>query len=346
MIVSIVIPVYNGGESFQKCLSSLKQFIPPEMEVVVVVDGGTDGSERLARSFGAKVATFETAGGPARARNRGAQVATGDVLLFLDADVTIHADTLPQVLKIFEDRSDVTALIGSYDDAPGAPNFLSQYKNLFHHYTHQNGAPEASTFWGACGAIRREVFLELGGFDENYRYPSVEDIDLGYRLKKAGYRIELCKTILVKHLKCWQPINLLRAEFFYRALPWTELIWRDRQFVNDLNLKISSRISIIFAYCLLLALVTAFVWIQAVAIAMVFGLALLSINWPVYQFFYQQRGWWFACGTVFWHWLYFLYGGLAFAIGTIRYHLFSRHAPFKPKLLEILESSSTNADKM
>jgi glycosyltransferase involved in cell wall biosynthesis len=138
LLVSIVIPVYNGGESFQTCLASLQQLMPPETEVVVVVDGGTDSSEQRARSFGAKVATFETAGGPARARNRGAQVATGDILLFLDADVTIHADTLPQVMKIFEERSDVAAVIGSYDDAPGAPNFLSQYKNLFHHYTHQH----------------------------------------------------------------------------------------------------------------------------------------------------------------------------------------------------------------
>jgi GT2 family glycosyltransferase len=337
LIVSIVIPVYNGGESFQKCLSSLKQFIPPETEIVVVVDGGTDSSEQRARSFGAKVATFPTAGGPARARNLGAKLATGDILLFLDADVTIHAQTLSQIVAIFADRSDVAALIGSYDDAPGAPNFLSQYKNLFHHYTHQTGATEASTFWGACGAIRRDVFLELGGFDENYRYPSVEDIDLGYRLKKSGYRIELCKTVLVKHLKCWRPINLLRAEFYYRALPWTELIWRDRQFVNDLNLKISSRISIILAYCLAIALAIAFLWIGAVAIAVGCCGAFLAINWPVYQFFYQKRGWWFACQTVFWHWLYFLYGGLAFAIGTIRYHSFSRHANIAPKLLEISE---------
>jgi GT2 family glycosyltransferase len=339
LIVSIVIPVHNGGESFQNCLSSLNQFIPPSTEIIVVVDGGSDASEQLARSFGAKVVTFPTAGGPARARNLGAKVAKGDILLFLDADVTIHAQTLPQVVAVFEDRPDLAALIGSYDDAPGAPNFLSQYKNLFHHYTHQTGVTEASTFWGACGAIRRDVFLELGGFDENYRYPSVEDIDLGYRLKRAGYRIELCKTVLVKHLKCWQPINLLRAEFFYRALPWTELIWRDRQFVNDLNLKISSRIAILLAYGWLAALLAAFFWLSAaIAIAVGFGLAFLLINLPVYQFFHQKRGWWFACQTVFWHWLYFLYGGLAFAIGTIRYHLFSRHSPVKPKLLEISAS--------
>lgn len=333
--VSIVIPVHNGGDNFRRCLQSLDEFIPMSTEIIVVVDGGTDESQQLAQEFiRAKVVVFPTAGGPARARNCGARMAQGDIILFIDADVTVGTDLTTQVVKIFGERADLAALIGSYDDAPGAPNFLSQYKNLFHHYTHQTGAMEASTFWGACGAIRHDVFVKIGGFDENYRYPSVEDIDLGYRLKKAGYRIELCKAVQVKHLKCWQPMNLLKAEFLYRALPWTDLIWRDRQFVNDLNLKISSRISLLLGYGFLVALLGAFFWAAAVKISVGVGLAFLFINFPLYQFFYQKRGWWFACLTVFWHWLYFLYGGLAFAIGTIRYHWFSRHSPVKPKLLE------------
>jgi GT2 family glycosyltransferase len=336
LIVSIVIPVYNGGESFQQCLASLKQFIPAATEVIVVADGCTDQSEQLARAFGATVLQFPTAGGPGRARNLGAKVAQGDIVLFLDADVTINAATLPQVMATFRDRPNLAALIGSYDDAPGAPNFLSQYKNLFHHYTHQTGATTASTFWGACGAIRRDIFLKVGGFDENYR--AVEDIELGYRLIKAGYQIDLCKTIQVKHLKCWKPINLLRTEFFYRALPWAELIWRDRQLVNDLNLKTSSRISLLLAYGVLAALVMTLIWPMAAMVGVVLGLIFLGINLPVYRFFQQKRGFRFACQTIFWHWLYFLYGGLAFAIGTVRYHWFRNSVMGPPKLLKISES--------
>jgi GT2 family glycosyltransferase len=319
--VSIVIPVHNGGENFRRCLASLKQYVPASTEVIVVVDGSTDQSCQLAEEFGAKVTQLAIAGGPAQARNLGAKIAAGDILFFVDADVTIRADTLAQVVAAFQKQPELAALIGSYDDAPGTDNFLSQYKNLFHHYTHQTGSEEASTFWGACGAIRRDVFLAIGGFDQAYRYPSVEDIELGYRLKKAGYSIRLCKQIQVKHLKCWRVGSLLRAEIFYRAVPWTELIWRDRQFNNDLNLSNSSRLSLLLTYALLIALIAAYWWLPALVIASAIGLALLFLNWSVYRFFYHKRGGWFALRVIPWHWFYFLYGGFAFALGSLRYWL-------------------------
>jgi GT2 family glycosyltransferase len=334
--VSIVIPVHNGGENFRRCLSSLREYVPKSTEVIVVVDGGTDRSQQFAEEFGAKVLVFPDAGGPARARNLGAFTAQHDILLFIDADVTVCADTLSQVEKIFNKQPNLAALIGSYDDEPGATNFLSQYKNLFHHYTHQTASEEASTFWGACGAIRRQVFLEMSGFDEAYRYPSVEDIELGYRLKKAGYQIQLFRTVQVKHLKHWQFISLLKAEFFCRALPWTKLIWRDRQFIaSDLNLKLSSRLSLILTYGLIAAVIAAFWWLSALAIAVGFGLALLLLNLPVYQFFLQKRGLWFSIRVIPWHWFYFFYGGLAFVVGTIQYHLSNKQESRNTSLSQV-----------
>jgi GT2 family glycosyltransferase len=326
--ISIIIPVHNGGESFRRCLASLQEHVAREVEIIISVDGGTDESltraQTFAQTFGAKVLQASAAAGPARARNLGAQAASGDILFFVDADVTVHADTVPRIITIFQNQPDLAALIGSYDDEPGAPNFLSQYKNLFHHYTHQMGNEDASTFWGACGAIRRDIFLKLGGFDEAYRFPSIEDIELGYRVKRAGYRIALCKTVQVKHLKQWLPVSLLRAEIFYRAIPWTELLWRDRAFVNDLNLKVSARISLVLTYAMLTAAIAAFWWVNSLIIAGVFALVLLVINRGVYQFFWRKRGLWFACCVVPWHWLYFFYSGISFAIGTFRYRFMNQ----------------------
>jgi glycosyltransferase involved in cell wall biosynthesis len=315
--LSVIIPVHNGGENFRRCLISLAAAVPSPHEVIVVADGDSDESWRLATESGAQVVRIATRGGPAQARNVGARAARGDILFFVDADVTIPADGVGYVLAAFARESALAALFGSYDDEPAAPNFLSQYKNLFHHYVHQTACEDACTFWGACGAVRREVFLALEGFDEQYRRPSIEDIELGYRLWQAGKQIRLCKTLQVKHLKRWGIISLLKADFYYRALPWTQLILRQRRLPNDLNLRLSSRFSTLLTYGLLVTAASGWWWPGAVVLAGIIILLLLALNLPLYRFFWRKRGLWFAVRTIPWHWLYYFYSGLAFALGVV-----------------------------
>lgn len=332
-IVSIVIPVHNGGENFRECLLSIRKW-SNSAEVIIVADGESDGSWKLAQAYGHQVIRLPESGGPAKARNIGAKAATGDIILFIDADVEIHPTTVPRVICAFQERPEIAAIIGSYDDAPGATNFLSQYKNLFHHYTHQDAQEEASTFWGACGAIRKEIFLSLGGFDESYRKPCIEDIELGYRLRQSNYKIRLCKCVQVKHLKQWTPFSMLRAEVFYRALPWMALLLKIRQvdpqqyqrFTSDLNLKPSSRLSVVLVYGLTLMAALSIGWPSLLWVVGVLILMLLAVNWSVYQFFYRKRGALFTCKVLPWHWFYYFYSGLAFVIGTLR-HQMNRRSP-------------------
>jgi GT2 family glycosyltransferase len=315
----VIIPVHNGGGKFRKCLQSLAaSFFAPE-EIIVVSDGDTDGSWRMAGEFGAQVVKIPTPGGPARARNLGARTAKADILFFFDADVTIPPDAISRIVAAFQSNPDMAALFGSYDDEPFERNFLSQYKNLLHHYVHQTANEEASTFWSGCGAIRRDVFLAMGGFDEEYGRPSIEDIDLGYRLRKAGHQIRLLKDLQVKHLKRWEVLPLLKTDFLDRAFPWTELILNEGRFINDLNISLSNRLSIIFTFLLLLTLLGA-IWIPALLIAALFCVALLMvINRDLYRFFKMKRGRCFAAKTIPWHWASFFYSGLAFAIGFVKY---------------------------
>jgi len=314
---SIIVPVHKGGSRFRMCLLSLADLDPPPTEIIVVADGETDGSWRMAEEFGVRILKIDTPSGPARARNVGAHTARGDILFFVDADVTMSQDALSRIAAAFQGNPKLAAVFGSYDDEPFETNFLSQYKNLLHHYVHQTANREASTFWAACGAIRREVFLTMGGFDEGYRRPSIEDIELGYRLKRAGHRILLLKALRVKHLKRWNGWSLLKADFFYRALPWAHLILHEGRFIDDLNVKVSSRISVIFIFLLLLALLGAWFLPQLLVFAIVAAMTLLALNWHLYRFFYDKRGLGFALKTIPWHWFYFFYSGLAFGIGVI-----------------------------
>src|SRR5262249_35106625 len=189
--------------------------------------------------------------GPAYARNRGAEKAAGEVLFFVDADVCVRPDTVERVAQTFQNHPDIDAMIGSYDDSPGAQNFMSQYKNLFHHFVHQTSSIQASTFWGGCGAIKKAVFEEMNGFDETYGRSSIEDIELGYRLKAANHPILLNKDIQVKHMKRWTLRKVIKSDIFDRGLPWTRLLLQDRRLPNDLNLKISQRVSVVLSYMLL-----------------------------------------------------------------------------------------------
>ena len=317
--ISVIVPVYNGGESFQRCLASIFLAAPPPLEVIVVADGDTDGSWRLAERMGARVIRLPVAGGPGWARNEGARIAKGEILFFIDSDVTMPADAVGRIADLFAREPSLAALIGSYDDEPAAPNFLSQYKNLLHHYVHQSAREEASTFWGACGAIRRDAFMALGGFDESYGRPSIEDIELGYRLRQAGHRIFLCKELQVKHLKRWGVLSLLKSDIFDRALPWTRLMLRHRRLLNDLNLRISSRVSTLLSFGLLASLVGAWWQTKLLALAAGTGVLLYVLNAPLYRFFHRKRGLRFAVKALLWHWFYYLYSAVAFFAGVLLY---------------------------
>ena len=314
--VSIIVPVHNGGSRFAGCLASLEAASPRPEEIIVVADGESDGSWRLAESLGLRVVRRTTAGGPAKARNAGAREARGEILFFVDADVTIRQDAVGRVARLFKEDPDLAAAIGSYDDAPGENNFLSQYRNLLHHFVHQAANPEGSTFWGACGAIRRDVFLKMGGFDESYDRPCIEDIELGYRLKMAGFRIRLEKSLQVKHFKRWSVRSMLKTDLFDRAIPWTVLILSSKGFINDLNVKTSSRLSVLAAYFLLLTLLGAVFLPWLLLFSALLALMLVGLNWDVYRFFTKKRGVGFALKVIPWHWFYFLYSGLGFVIGV------------------------------
>ena len=248
--ISVVIPSYNGGTQLEACLNAIERLTTPPSQVIVVDDGSTDDSIQKAGARGFQILATTGRQGPATARNLGARAATGDIVFFLDADVCVHPDATERLAAAFADPA-IDAVIGSYDDDPSSRDFLSQYKNLMHCFVHQNAQAEASTFWSGCGAVRRDLFLAMSGFDDSYKRPAIEDIELGYRLCKAGRRILLDRDLRVKHLKKWTFWGLLKTDVLDRGIPWTELILRDQKMPNDLNVQISQRVSIGLVYLML-----------------------------------------------------------------------------------------------
>ncbi len=316
--VSLIVPVLNGGETFALCLGALGALSPQPGEFLVADDGSTDGSAERAREFGAQVyRTARPRSGPALARNLAAHHARGDILFFVDSDVLVKPDTIARIGDIFRTEISLSALYGSYDDCPPARNFVSQYKNLFHHFVHQESTGEATSFWAGCGAIRREVFVRLGEFSSEFTRPSIEDIEFGYRLKKAGCRSRLVKDLQVTHLKKWTFRSLLESDIRDRALPWTRLILRERELPPDLNLKPTHRLSVVLVYLFIFSLLSVFHFPFSRYTLLVCAVTLLALNSRLYVFFASRRGVIFTLAAIPLHWFYYFYSGLAFAIGVI-----------------------------
>ncbi|MFC1720376.1 glycosyltransferase family 2 protein [Pseudomonadota bacterium] len=254
--VSIVVPVHNGGMDLRKCLDAIAASSYPVSECIVVDDASTDEmSEQIAELHGARVIHLEKQQGPALARNRGVGEAVGDLVFFVDSDVLVHPDTLEVAVHALESSPETAAVFGSYDDEPGHRSFLSQYRNLFHHWVHQTSHSEASTFWSGCGLIRRNIFLEMGGFRTSYQRPSIEDIELGTRMCRAGHGIRLEKTMLCTHLKQWRFWNMISTDIFKRGLPWVLLLLESHDAPSDLNLNYRSRFATLLAGFLVISVV-------------------------------------------------------------------------------------------
>lgn len=315
MRLSVVVPVHNGGQAFAECLRALGSGSRVPDEVIVVDDGSTDGSAEIAAASNARVIRLSgPAHGPAYARNRGAEVASGELLVFIDSDVAVHGEALARFAELARSEPAIAAFFGSYDDNPSDGGLVSQYKNLFHHYVHQHGRRQAFTFWAGLGAIRREAFAAAGGFDEGYLRPSIEDIALGARLRALGYGVMLCPQIQGTHHKRWTLAGLLCTDIRDRAVPWSRLLLRGGRVPADLNLDLRSRLSAGFAWAAALGLAASCLRRRLLLPTLAFAAALVALNRGLYSFFARRRGVLFAIAGAGLHCLYLLYSSATFAV--------------------------------
>ena len=208
--LSVVVPVRNGGPDFERCLRRLRDSTWTDYELIVVDDGSTDDSAALARRMGAIVARHERPLGPAAARNLGAQLASAPLDLLPrrrrrrpSRDPGPRHGAVPRRSRASPPSSARTTT-SRRPEAWSASTATCSITSSTSRAHFDDDTRPAHTFWTGCGMIRREVFLDFGGFDPRlYPRPAIEDIELGYRLTRAGHRIVLARDVLATHLKRW-----------------------------------------------------------------------------------------------------------------------------------------------
>jgi len=222
-MLSVVIPATDAPPTLGRCLAALARSDEPHAVEVV---SGPPGS------------------GPAAARNAGVARGGGDVVVFVDADVEVHPDALRLLRERLDADPGLVAAFGAYDAQPAAPQLVSRFRNLLHHHVHVTSPGAAETFWAGLGAIRRDAFDRVGGFDaQRFPRPSIEDVELGMRLRAAGARIVLEPAARGTHLKRWTLRSMVRTDFAARGVPWVVLALERGSAGGSLNVSRRQRLA-------------------------------------------------------------------------------------------------------
>jgi glycosyltransferase involved in cell wall biosynthesis len=296
--LTTIVPATNRPATLRQCLDAIARASAAPEEVIVVDDSSLKH--------------------PALARNAGARKASGDVLVFVDADVTVHTDAFVRIRRAFDADPNLVALFGSYDDAPAAPGTVSVFRNLLHHHVHQHGGGPASTFWAGLGAMRRDAFDACGGFIEH----PIEDIELGMRLSESGARILLDPAVQGKHLKDWSLWSMLRTDLLVRGIPWVGLLLKHRgsPAVSRLNLGWRHRLSALACLAVPTAVALANPWLALAAVG-----ALVALNLSFYTLLTHRTGFRRAVNGVGLHFLHHLVAVAAVPLGMLVYLARRRH---------------------
>ena len=312
--VSVIVPAYNAEATLFECLKALQAAMQPQDELIVFDDGSTDSTRSIAEAAGARIISnpgFPR--GPGHGRNMAAKSATKIYLMFIDADVITHADTIDRLVAE-AGKTGAVAAIGSYDDNPRSKRLPALYANLRHHFVHQSGRREATTFWSGIGLMKADVFREFGGYDDVlFKHPSIEDVELGMRLINAGRRIRLVPEAQGTHWKDWTLWRVWHTDVVRRALPWCRLIADGQLAEPDLNLARKERILALLALGVPATLVAGiFVHIIWIATAVLLALYVAG-NMPFVRLLAKRMNPLQLIGAVAMHLCYHIYASCTYA---------------------------------
>lgn len=284
--VSVIIPAYNAERTLDACLTAVcsQQLAEGDFEVILVDDASTDGTVLIAQRHGVRVLAVDH-GGPASARNQGAAVATGDFLVFTDADCAPLPGWLEAMVRPLR-GGEVVGSKGRYATQQRSltarftqVEFEEKYERLAHH----RYIDFIDTY---AAAYRRDVFLANGGFDTIFPTPSAEDQELSFRLAEQGHKMVFAPDAVVLHIHpvSWWPYTRRKARFGY----WQVLnrLRHPTKILTDSYTPPTQRIQLVLlglmAITVLLALLNPDWWTATGVLALFFlftGIPLIQLAW-------------------------------------------------------------------
>ena len=242
--ISIVIPVRNGEEVLARCLHSLpnQSLSAKKYEVIVVVDGSTDGNARIAQEYGGRLFS-QPPSATSTARNRGVEEAAGAVVLFTDADCVPDRHWLETLSRLLLENQ-VSGAVGRCCSKQSQWVAALIQIELDERYSRMKKHQEIDFLnTGNCG-FRREVLGEPPPFDENFGW--LEDVELSFRLSHLNHRMYFVPAAQVSHPHPQSLFQYLRRKFHYA----THAFWIYRRYphktLSDSRTPTSRRLQLLF----------------------------------------------------------------------------------------------------
>ncbi|MFH1384198.1 MAG: glycosyltransferase [Candidatus Omnitrophota bacterium] len=286
-LISVIVPNYNGQKTLELCLDAIFKQDYSNFETIFIDDMSSDNSVEIAKNYLCKIFSTEKNGGPAVARNLGARHAEGSILFFVDSDVALMPDALSVAIKKFRQDSQLGAVSGIYDKVPLIRDSLvEEYRALQDHYWKTSSTGYITTLSVADGAIKKDVFFEIGGFDQKLRHS--EDIDFGQRISYK-YKILASNEIVGKH-DCDDTLRKILRTFYVRAVERVPLfIKRSDRFFKGYG-TLNRAVGVVCVAACFFTLILGIVDIHLLVIPLLLFIAFLLSDIGQYLFVLRERG--------------------------------------------------------
>ena len=302
--LSIIVPVRNASSTLAAALSAIRAGdLPRESyELIVVDDASSDSSAAIAARYADVVVRLNGRySGPAYARNRGAELARGEIVAFVDSDVVVARDTISRMISRLHAEPEIAGVSATHDDGYGESNFVTDYWNLLLRFGEVRYAHGQAHFTSGCSAVRRHALNAAGMYDEwRFSTRGLAGLELGRRLHERGCLLVLDPSVKVRHLTKWTMRSICK-EVWRRSTTLARSLGYQRTRANvpsEVVFTLSRALTPFAAVTAILMLAGAFLPRLSISSEIAGTVAgLLLTNSSMHAFFTRSRGFMFAAAA-------------------------------------------------
>ena len=298
MKFSVVVPAYNCKGRLEAALRSIRSGSFSDYELIVVDDCSSDGTAIFAAEQADTVIALTEHRGPAFARNRGAEKAVGEYIVWTDSDVVWPADLLSRTAALIDANPGCTGVSAWSGGEPLNGGFAAEFtmlqENFFlDEYLKSRNGRRFGFVTTRCGAVKRDLFFAAGMFDERYLTPGIEDYEFSLRFRRFGDFIYLPDSG-VRHRWPASTLNIA-SRLFRNSYLWSNTIKDAARFEDAVTTRGRALANVAGAlFFLSLPACALGPWFAAAPLF--FALAGFYLNRKIFMYFMSRKGLFFALG--------------------------------------------------